>query len=219
MTEARVSVVIPVYNAAAYIGQAIASVRAQTHKPYEILVVDDGSTDDSVLIAMRAGARCIRRSHEGPGAARNSGVEQASGEYLAFLDADDLWTPDKTGRQLAALRNESVDMVFGHVQQFHEQAGSSFGPEAGCLPGTLLIRREQFLRVGLFSTEWAVGEFIDWYARAVDAGLRSSILPDVVLQRRIHDTNLGVRERASQVDYTRVVRAALHRRRNTGNAS
>ena len=210
-TGARVSVVIPVYNGAKYLGEAIASVRAQTHSPYEVIVVDDGSTDNSAAVAEQAGVVCIRREHAGAGAARNSGVEKASGEFLAFVDADDLWTPDKTERQLKVLLNEPVDMVFGHVQQFTERTVSA--AEAGYVPGTLLMRRAKFLEIGLFSTQWTVGEFIDWYARAADSGLQSRLIPEVVLKRRVHDTNLGVRERASHTDYTRVVRAALHRRR------
>ncbi len=219
MIHARVSVVIPVYNGAHYLQQAIASVIAQTHKPCEIIVVDDGSTDDSAAIAEQAGVLCLRRSHEGAGLARNAGVERASGEFLAFLDADDMWTPDKTERQLAALCSSPTNMVFGHVEQFREDTAAVYAPEAGCIPGALLLRREEFLRVGLFSAEWKIGEFIDWYARATELGLQSTMIPDVVLKRRIHSTNLGVRERASSVDYTRVVRAALHRRRRSDGVS
>ena len=219
IADARVSVVIPMYNAEEYIEEAIASVRAQTHKPYEVIAVDDGSTDKSAAIAERLGAICIRGTHTGAGAARNTGVERASGKFLAFLDADDLWTPEKTERQLDLLLHEpEVDMVFGHVQQFTENDPTCISDiSAGYVPGTLLIRREQFLRVGPFSAQWTVGEFIDWYARATEFGLVSRLIPDTVLKRRIHDTNLGVRERSSQTDYARVIRAMLDRRRSTGN--
>lgn len=218
MDSSRVSAVIPVYNGALYIEEALASVYAQTHQPYEIIVVDDGSVDDSAAIAERAGVRCIRRAHEGAAAARNAGVQAATGDYIAFLDADDVWMPAKTVLQLGVLRGGKVDMVFGQVQQFGDAAGE-YPVEQGYSAGAMLVRRSDFLRVGWFSTEWMVGEFIDWYARATELGLQSALVPELVLRRRLHSDNLGVRERSAQVDYTRVLRAALQRRRNSNDTS
>lgn len=220
MSKAQVSVVIPVYNGERYLEQAVQSVRAQTHQPREIIVVDDGSTDGSAALAEKLGVTCLRNSHAGAGAARNAGVQRASGKFLAFLDADDLWTPDKTERQLAVLCGASgAAMVFGFVQQFREAAPDEILPaEPGYCAGTMLIRREHFLRVGDFSTEWKIGEFIDWYARAYELGLRSAMITDVLLKRRVHDTNIGIREKASQTDYARVLKAALDRRRGAAGA-
>ncbi len=83
----------------------------------------------------------------------------------------------------------------------------------GYHPGTLLMRREAFLRVGIFETGLNVGEFIDWYLRAVEAGLQSAMLPDVVMRRRLHGTNLVIREKESRSDYARILKASLERRR------
>jgi hypothetical protein len=82
----------------------------------------------------------------------------------------------------------------------------------------MLARREAFQRTGPFATDLKVGEFIDWYARAKDLAIESVLVPEVVLRRRLHDTNTGIRERDNLVDYTRVLRAALARRRASGEA-
>jgi len=99
-----VSVVIPAYNAAAYLPATLQSIRDQSLQPAEIIVVDDGSTDDTVRIAESFGARVLSIANGGPSAARNVGMRSATGTYIAFLDADDLWAPDKLERQLAAHR-------------------------------------------------------------------------------------------------------------------
>jgi glycosyltransferase involved in cell wall biosynthesis len=220
-----VSAVIPVHNGERYLAEAIESALGQTVAPLEVIVVDDGSTDDCAGVAARYGfrVRYVRQPRAGAGAARNRGADLALGEYIAFLDADDLWVPDKLERQLAAF--EAVpppDAVFGHVEQFHspdldEETRSRVqcpeGAMAGYHPGAMLITREAFLRVGHFETSWGVGEFVDWYARAVEKGLRCAMLPGVVLRRRLHATNQGMTKRAEQADYARILKAALDRRR------
>jgi glycosyltransferase involved in cell wall biosynthesis len=100
---ADVSVVIPAYNAAAFLAETLASVFAQTLPPVEIIVVDDGSSDDTAHVARDLGATVISRANGGISAARNTGVRAARGEYVAFLDSDDLWMPEKLEVQLAAL--------------------------------------------------------------------------------------------------------------------
>lgn len=100
-----VSIVIPTYNAAAYIGAAVDSVLAQSFKDVEVIVVDDGSTDDTPAVMSKYGppVRCLRQENSGVAAARNRGIEESTGRYVAFLDADDTWLPDKLERQVAAL--------------------------------------------------------------------------------------------------------------------
>lgn len=102
MDPALVSVVIPAYNAAATLRQSLAEVRAQQHRPLEIIVVDDGSTDATAEVARNGGATTvIRQDNAGPSAARNAGIRAARGDYIAFLDADDHWTADKLAAQMA----------------------------------------------------------------------------------------------------------------------
>jgi glycosyltransferase involved in cell wall biosynthesis len=215
----RISVVIPVYNGAAYVGEAIASVRAQSPTVTEIIVVDDGSTDGSAAVAGKiAGVRVVTQENAGQAAARNRGAELAQDGWLAFLDADDLWAPGKLALQLDAFEQDpKLDLVFGHALQFRH--GEQTIPEMPALPmpaylpGAMLLKRETFLRVGGYRSDWKVGEVVEWYARTLDLGLRTACLPEVLLYRRVHGDNLGVRERGSRHDYARVLKHVLDRRR------
>lgn len=221
----RVSVVIPAYNCEAYLAEALESAFAQTRAADEILVVDDGSQDATATVAARYTGRIalFRQERGGIGAARNLGITKATGTHIAFLDADDRWLPEKIERQLAALEDQPwIDMNCTGVRQFYspeinvpeeERVRLSLQPTQGMLPGSLLAKASAFAQAGLFRTDTRMGEFVDWYARAVEAGLRSAVLPEVLLERRIHNTNTGVLERPNRSDYARVLKAALDRRR------
>jgi len=223
-----VSVIIPVYNYDRYLGEAIESVLNQTHQHLEVIVVDDGSTDRSAEVAKSFADRGVRycyQANAGIGPARNKGVQSAEGEFIAFLDADDRWPLDKVERQLEAFESdETLEMVFGQALQLQnglewEAAVKEYKPSVagmvpGMVPGTMLIKRDAFFRVGLFKGDLKVGEFIDWYARAVELKVRSLVLPELFLWRRIHDSNQGVRERQSVSDYARVLKAKLDRKRS-----
>ena len=222
----KVSVIIPVRNGALYIASAIESVLEQTEPPAELLVIDDGSKDETADIVSQffnRGVRLIQQPPGGAAAARNAGVKLARQQLLAFLDADDLWTSTKLEQQCAELQSDpALDMVFGYVRQF---VSPDVGPAtwarlrcpheaiAGHLAGTMLIRRKSFERVGLFETEWAVGEFLAWYARAQLLHLREKMLPAVLLERRLHSTNQGVLKRSERGDYVRLMKKILDCRR------
>ena len=225
MARPLVSVIIPVYNGERYLAEAIESALAQTYRPIEVIVLDDGSTDGSGDVAKRftSPVRYYFQPNAGLGAARNKGISLALGSVFAFLDADDVWLEDKLTRQMAVLDdNPELDMVFGYAKQFNspeldEQSKRKIRPSDEVLPGyvagTMLIKRDAFYRVGLFETDWRVGEFIDWYLKAMEQGLKSFLLPKVVMKRRIHENNMGIRERKHQTDYARILKAALDRRR------
>ena len=220
-----ISVVIPVYNCERYLAEAIESVLAQTHPPEDIIVIDDGSTDGSAKVVARFSPKVQYhwQSNAGAGAARNRGVAVARGNFLAFLDADDLWAEDKLARQCVAFASDpTLDIVFGHIQQFYSpELGEEIKQRLkipvevirGLHAGAMLIKREAFLRVGFFKTDLQLAEFVDWYARATELGLKSFMLPEVVMKRRIHQTNQGTRYRESRGDYLRVLKASLDRRR------
>lgn len=107
LDAAPISVVIPAYNASAYLRTTLESVFAQSMQPHEVIVVNDGSTDDTVAIAESFGATVISLENHGPSAARNAGTQAAGSEFIAYLDADDIWAPEKLALQLAALRDYS----------------------------------------------------------------------------------------------------------------
>lgn len=223
--ESLVSVIIPVYNGDRYLAEAIQSVLDQTYQPVEIIVIDDGSTDRSAEVAKRFGTTvqyCFQ-VNSGTAAARNRGIELAKGDFFAFLDADDLWVNDKLTLQMHVFQRETdIDIIFGQVQQFHSpELDESIKNKTYCPPelmagyhaGTMLIKRDSFLRVGLFETKWQVGEFLDWYIKVTEQNLKSFMLPEVLLKRRIHDANMGISERKSRTDYVRILKASLDRRR------
>jgi glycosyltransferase involved in cell wall biosynthesis len=226
-----ISVMIGAFNAAPYLGEAIESVFAQDYEPIELIVVDDGSTDGTADIAHSfARVQVIQQENGGNGGARNRAVEHATGELYAFLDADDRFTPGKLTLQKAALdADPGLDIVFGHVREFlspelDEETRSSLRPPAPdpmpwTAPNLMLVRRESFERVGPFTTAVRVGVTVDWFARAAEAGLRYSILPDVVLERRLHTQNNGLRESASRSQYIEVIRQAMARRRSAAEAA
>ena len=149
------------------------------------------------------------------GPARNAALQASSGEFLGYLDADDMWEPHKLEVQLEAFaRDLSLDLVFGHMRRFVDGFPEDLSePMPAVLGGALLFRRSAAERVGPFPTDVRVGEFLDWILRARDLGLRESLLPDVVLRRREHSSNITGRERAPFGDFARVLKAGLDRRR------
>lgn len=216
------------YNCERYLGEAIESVLAQTYQPLEVIVVDDGSTDGSASVAKSfdSSIHYCYQTNSGASAARNHGTDLAQGSFLAFLDADDVWVKDKLRLQMAAFEdNPELDIVFGQVKQFHSpELDESIKQKIHCptelmsgyFPGAMLLKRDSFFRIGLFKTNWKIGEFVDWYSRAIEQGLRSCVLPKALLKRRLHETNMGINERQSRTDYARILKASLDRRRAKG---
>ncbi|MBB6309808.1 glycosyltransferase family 2 protein [Xanthobacter tagetidis] len=221
----RVSVLIACWNAQAYIGEAIRSALDQDPAPAELIVVDDGSTDASADVAGAiGGVTLLRQANQGVGAALNAAAAQASGDVLAFLDADDLWCPGKLAAQTAALAAEpELDAVFGHMAPFaspdlpeQERAGLRIGTaaEPGFVKGTMLLRRAAFERLGSFNETRLFADFIAWYAQACIAGFHWRMLDHLVLLRRIHGANMGRRERPRQrEDYLGIMKALIDAKR------
>jgi glycosyltransferase involved in cell wall biosynthesis len=217
-----ISVVVPVRNSTRFIAQALESAISQQGVG-EILVVDDGSTDGSGSVAARVPhTRVIRQDARGPGAARNAGVHEARGDFVAFLDADDLWLPDKLALQLAELeRAPRRSLSVCAFEQFLESgcvAPPGFRSEtAGValrapLLSALVLRREAFLEVGPFEEALPTTEDVEWFSRAEAAGFERRIVDSVLVRKRVHDQNTsfvspGNTERLLTVLATKVRRA------------
>jgi glycosyltransferase involved in cell wall biosynthesis len=219
-----IAIVIPVYNGAAYLAEALRSVLVQEAcRITSIIVVDDGSTDTTTSIAAAhpSPVRLIRQIHSGAATARNRGLAAATEDYIGYLDADDLLPPHSVAVRAAALDSDpTLDAAIGLVTQFispdlDTSAAARLHvpdhPMKGPLLGAMLFRRRLFERVGAFDTDLAHGDFIDWYLRARAAGMASYQLDTVVLQRRVHGTNLTLRDKAGRKDYLTVVRRHLAR--------
>ena len=217
-----VSVIIPVYNGSRYLAQAVESIWEQRHDPVEVVVVDDGSQDGSFEMAQGlTNVRCFRQANGGSASARNFGVREARGTYLAFLDADDLWAPGKLALQLSVLHGRpEVHLVAGRVEEFYEIAQPPGNERAkrrsgdrAYTTGALLVRREDFLRVGWMDPALKFGEFMDWRSRALALGMKEHVPDVVVLRRRIHDQNTTLRSTHSRTDYVAAIKAHLLRQR------
>ena len=224
---ALISCIVPVYNAEKYLAGAIESILKQDYESTEIVVVDDGSTDGTEVVAARYGKRLryLRQANAGPGAARNQGINAAVGEFLAFLDADDLWHAEKLSRQMARFRaRPELSYCVTHVQnfwiselreeeeQFREHRISK--PLPGYVTSTLLARREFFDAVGPFNTAIKHADDTDWFLRAQERGGVMELLPDVLLYRRLHTSNLSRRQALNSRDqYLHLLKITLDRRR------
>jgi glycosyltransferase involved in cell wall biosynthesis len=220
-----VAVVIPVHNGERYLGEALDSVLSQTLAPANIIVVDDGSEDATSEVARRFGPRIdyVRQDRSGAASARNRGVAMTTNDLIAFLDADDVWLPDKLQRQMEALpQDRAAVMIFGRMVQFVSpdldelsKAALEFNPDPmpGPCASTLLLRKRDFLRAGWFDPKLALGDFVEWYARARDAGIGELALDAVVCRRRLHQNNMSRRLRPAWSDYAKVLKGILDRRR------
>jgi glycosyltransferase involved in cell wall biosynthesis len=195
-----VSVILPVFNGARFLGAAVRSVLEQTQRPSEIIVVDDGSTDATAQIVAELATDCvipiryIFQANRGPAAARNAGIQQASGQFLAFQDADDLWLETKLARQYELMVNSpGTEVVLGYVQLVR-QSDTGFAAFGNAGPMTVLqaalFRRSAFERAGLLDANLRQGEDLDWYLRAIEQDVSILVHPDVVLLYRRHENNL-----------------------------
>ena len=225
--EPLVTCIVPVYNGEAFIGQALASIVAQSYRPIEIVVVDDGSTDGTADAVAACGldVRYRRQDNAGGAAARNQGIRTAHGEFVAFLDADDLWPPEKLRRQVSRFTaRPELEISLAHVQNFwmpevdEERIGLRGHRRTGAVPGysagTLVTRRETFARLGLFNDALRHGDQTEWFLRARERGAVVEVLPDVLLNRRLHANNVSRHNaHASRAQYLDLIKGVLDRRR------
>ncbi len=221
MNENTLSVIIPAYNAGKYLGDAVASVRAQRWAGrVEILVIDDGSSDSTAAIAEGLGCRVIGKERGGAASARNMGVRGTAGEWILFLDADDVLRPDALEALYAPFKEQPETMaVFGRAADFvspelTEAQKSSLktreGSYDGVLPGCALIRRSVFEQLGLFDETLKSGETVDWLMRLRASALATAKIDAVTLDRRLHLTNTGrFNRREEMLNYAALLRKRM----------
>jgi glycosyltransferase involved in cell wall biosynthesis len=221
--RSSVSVIVPSYNGAAFLSEALDSIFAQDPAPDEVILVDDGSTDSTAEIAAGYGSRVLyhRQPRAGAGAARNTGVRLARGGYIGFLDSDDLWPAGSLRvRSDALLADAEAACVTGLIEHFAtDQNGTA--KQRFRLPdvrparqlSAMLIRRPVFDRIGGFDETGRLGDAIDWVARLSDHGLGVLTLDRLVLRRRIHGHNMGVLRQTQRNEYLHVLKGVIDRRR------
>ena len=224
----RVSVILPVYNGARFLAEALRSVLAQTLPPDEIIVVDDGSTDGTAQVIAEASAastvpiRAVYQENQGPAAARNRGLSLAQGELLAFQDADDLWSVNKLALQVALLqRYPQAHAVIGYSQLAFTDSGEGSSTISQGRPGPILLlqeglfRRSLFELVGPFDPRLRGDEDIEWFLQLLVHPVELLIHPDVVLTYRRHAANLTGSLAASRRQFLLALQRSVVRRRQT----
>lgn len=225
----RVSVIMPIYNAAAFLPETLGTLAAQEWPDLEVIGIDDGSSDDSCEVFQRfcPQARLLRQANQGPSRARNAGIGAATGEYITFLDADDLWPAGKLARQVARLRTAPELMAtMGYMQLFTDApAGEGGGlrrewgtPFFLFLLGGMVARAELFRpeRVGGFDAERFPfnGEDTDWFLRAWESGLPLEIVDDTTLFYRRRTGSLTSNADDTKRGFAGLMMTSLRRRRD-----
>ena len=215
---AHIDVIIPCRDVDAYLGEAIASAINQVGVITHVIVVDAGSRVPIVLAPEWAEHERVTlvRSETGllGGAARNAGLAFASADYISFLDADDLWGPERCRTLLEALEESGADIAMGQIEHFSDgqtELNVPEGLQAGLIAGGMLLARADFDRVGLFDDELRAGEFIDWFNRARVAGLTTTTVPQIALRRRVHAASITATQMEARMDYLKVVRRWMSR--------
>ena len=220
MVVAAYTVVIPAWNAADTIAEALDSVLSQTVPPERVIVVNDGSTDGTAEIVSRIEGplELVSQDNAGPGAATTRGMAMVRTPYIATLDADDLWLPDKMERQLAALEGTpGIDALFGQMANFKGSRDNALLDQAydGWSRTTMVIRTSAAQAAGaIIDPAGGAGDMIDWLARLREAGRTLVLEPRIVALRRIRPGSMTYGRKAEiSKGYLQVAREAMLRRR------
>lgn len=225
---ALISCIVPVFNGEKYLQKTMDSILDQSYNPLEIIVVDDGSTDKTAEIVKgyNAYVSYLWQPNKGPTSARNLGLNAAKGEFVTFLDSDDLWHPEKLKRQIDRLHSRpELDICLTHVQNFwiDELADEKYKfrnhRRSKLLPGytvnSLFTRLSFFEKIGLFDQELEHSADTEWFLRAEEHDAVVEILPDVLVYRRMHSTNHSrIRASNSLNEYLHLVKRSLDRKRH-----
>jgi len=199
--EHLVSVIIPVFNGDRFLNEAIESVINQTYKNYEIIVVDDGSTDKSAEIAKSYNEVIYKyQDNGGVASARNTALKILNGDFVAFLDSDDYYPKDKLAIQMNhLLKNKTVDCCIGQLESFVEPGYNisphdfdHFTKKEKIGLATLVANKFVFDKVGYFNINYIAGSDFEWITRAIELKVKIDVLPYIFLNRRIHDNNISI---------------------------
>ena len=221
MTGPLVSVVVPVYNVEGFLREALDSLFAQDYEPFEVVVVDDGSTDGSGTIARSyPEVRYLRQENQGPAAARNAGIAAARGEIVAFADADDVQLPTRLSVQVGYLiEHPEISATLGRQVWITPPPGAVPDVVWGDLDGipamTMVVQKRTLAELGGFDPRLRGPEDTDLLIRMREGGHRFVVLPEIVMRRRYHGENL-VAGRGDVVAPAALIRAKLERSRAAG---
>jgi glycosyltransferase involved in cell wall biosynthesis len=224
VTNPLVTVIVAVHNGERFLRPALESLYAQDYEPFEVVFVDDGSTDGSAAIAREfSGIRYVHQENQGLAAARNTGLSHAKGELVAYLDDDDLIPSHKLRRQAGYLvANPEVGCVLGRQQIMLEPGidppewltrDTIFGDLDGVAFVSAMIRTELLRGVGGFDPSYRFAEDRDLFVRLREHGVRIEVIPEVLLFRRFHGENMNFRLRPQKHPLLRSLKAKIDRER------
>jgi len=222
MKPARTSVIIPAWNAADTLNQALDSIQSQGVANLDVVVIDDGSEDDTARVAATHDLkpRVVRRENGGPPAARNLGLDHAEGDWIAFLDVDDLWPEGSLALRIKTLEDHpEKKLVVGrtHFEQ-HDERATPPGPWTSPNLGSGLYRRELFDEIGRFEVSLRYLDDVDWFWRVREAEILCCTLDEVTLIYRRHGKGLTSGKTWAEMGLHEVIRRSLIRRRKSGRA-
>ena len=219
-----ISVIIPAYNAGRYLEETVQSVREQQWEgPLEIIVINDGSADSTEALAKSLGCRVVSIPQSGPAAARNEGIKNASNDLIFFLDADDVLAEGSFEVLYApVVQDPAVSAVFGKAKDFispdvppDEAKKIRYNDDGyeGRLTGCSFLKKEAIELVGLFDESLKSGETVDWMVRLRASSVRIARIPDIVLLRRIHLSNMGrLDPRGEMMNYAAILRKRMKKK-------
>lgn len=218
------SVIIPAYNNGEYVREALESVLCQTFPPFEIIVVDSSDNETTEIIQeYKKHIKYVFQKKQGIGTARNLGVRLAQGNFFAHLDADDIWKKDKLMMQREAFSADpSLDIIGTQMESFlspeldqatRKKLYCPPEPVPGYSASAMAVKSDAFFRVGMYETFWKVGQDLNWFIRAREAGLKEKMILTPLVLRRLHKTNTDQLNRLYKHERVRILKESLDRRR------
>lgn len=221
-----VSIVLPVYNGQEFLQATLDSVRGQSYGNTELIAVNDGSTDNSLNILKKARPDILLDIENGGVArARNLGLKSASGEFVCFIDQDDIWHPDKTSLQLEAMAINPEHVYGVCQQQFFVEAGDTLpawckkewldGPQEGFLPSAFIVRKEFAIHFNLFDESMPITSDVDMFFRLRDQRIPFFNIQRPLVMRRVHKLNQSSDVKVVRSELLRTIRETMVRRRKS----
>lgn len=203
----KVSVIIPTYNRAIHIGRAVESIFTQTYQDFEIIIIDDGSTDNTkdVLFGYHDRIKYIYQTNKGVSSARNRGIKEARGEYLAFLDSDDIWLPTKLEKQIKLFHKDpTIYLVYSYARYFDRDNNSDFirpqhisksfedflYAETVLPTSSVMLRKEAIDKVGLFDEQLPSIEDYDLWLR-ISQKFKVDFISEILVEKNNYPGNLS----------------------------
>ncbi len=222
-----VSCIITSFNSEKYIAEAVKSILNQTYKDIEIIVADGGSTDNTkeLIEKLNSHINFVAQKTLSPAATRNLGFQSSKGKYIAFLDADDLWHPEKLAKQMNCFaQNSEIDLCITYAEMFwsedlkNERMFFSNHPRSKSIPGyattTLLAKKNVFEKIGEFKNNLWFTDATEWFIRVKELGLKMHIIEEPLTFHRMHKSNLTKRKsEESREEFLALVKSVLDRKK------